>query len=1159
MLATSDFEEFNRLFADASLLLPDADVSKSGLTLKIRKLVCKSISIDNMEFTHTVDSSSQLTAGLSVDPFAFGCTADYSYSFSFFRGSGRMAAQARNNRINAQVQFTSPPTFAQEPPAKTQVSACSSTLDIYDMTFRGGLVARIVDLFENAIDDVIEREIQKVVCKELTSVTDLLDKTLADFQTRLDPQLQAMPESLTNPVYAETELLQVPSNVNLLNLKYTNETIGYWFEQALAEADSLLGDIVEDPQVGPDDLGINIMLRNRLLDDNGALSFDLSDLPAEMDFDPILFEGGDRLTQSTITLNEVRIFGIDSLKSFNPLNMIGNFTVENELTWKYLDVEVYMTVVMEPSTSENSILENPNPVTITEDISVSFGINNVDVVASLMAAIDQDKLGRIELASILKSENIVDCLMSSMFAFNVSGLNVQLDSIDDPVLDGFVSAGIDRIITDGVKAAFVMYEDTFLKAAPRIFQEFIRDLLNTQVLGGVLEDRSCAPATWEAKSESVDWRDLLAKPEQARALGGSGTKPYGDLAYTAYEMALSRFTEDGEDGTPGINEAIIRPMTLRQSGVEGRLAFPSDLVSFSQENITNKMLSNLLDRFEFRMFDGLIENLDTFSAPLSFLKVTKSPNTLENSFFLGSSPASGVLGAIGNVFNSHPLTLGTRVLLELEGKSPFNMSNELQFTASMSSVSLGATVEAFLNANTIATFPLRHVLNTDCWISTLIPSTATKIVSSAVIEIMTAALFALQLDAQCVSCTSTGAQVLPELIDIVEDSGGLDILTVRAPSFLVSLVESDWFDSIIDTRIADSARFCPFQPEYEENAVRTNTAIGMPVFEPESINTLLYTGLNGAWAGFIIFAENLRQQAIPVVDPLEEELSFETPAQGTLLNWTNLGQSTGLGSLADEALEQARSYLGKTDDKGRLEINALLQSLLDENGTLNVNLESQTFELDGLAVTIDSITVGGLDSFERFDVMRPIGVLTLDNSIQLKSLTAELKVSVGYSNDLESIQQLTVTVAVHDVEAAIALFAAFDVERLRQLPLGKILKVENIFPCLLSTAYSVKIAKFVLALGTFETISVEGLMEETSASTTRILNATRQRYEETIVDAMPLLFEGAFKDLVSNYIEYFVDGANCREPMASKESEFLDFRDLLLSSKDSIEYGGSGE
>lgn len=161
LLTTGDFAEFNRLFADATLALPDADVSRSGLTLRIRNLICQEISVDNMHFNHTRDSASRVTAGLFVDPFAFKCKSDYSYSFSFFRGSGRMEAKARNNRINAQVSLTSPTTFAQDPPATTAIVSCGSKLDIYDMTFRGGLVARIVDLFENLIDNVIEREIQK--------------------------------------------------------------------------------------------------------------------------------------------------------------------------------------------------------------------------------------------------------------------------------------------------------------------------------------------------------------------------------------------------------------------------------------------------------------------------------------------------------------------------------------------------------------------------------------------------------------------------------------------------------------------------------------------------------------------------------------------------------------------------------------------------------------------------------------------------------------------------------------------------------------------------------------------------------------------------------------------------------------------------------------
>jgi hypothetical protein len=159
LLTVGDFEEFNRLFADARINLPNADVSRSGLNVKIRNLYCADISIGDIQTNFTETNATTLVASLFVNPFSFRCFADYSYSFSFFvRGSGQMEAKARNSRIQTEIAFYSP--FPQEPPSTTAVVACSTRIDIYDMTFRGGVVARILDLMENLIDSVIEREVQ---------------------------------------------------------------------------------------------------------------------------------------------------------------------------------------------------------------------------------------------------------------------------------------------------------------------------------------------------------------------------------------------------------------------------------------------------------------------------------------------------------------------------------------------------------------------------------------------------------------------------------------------------------------------------------------------------------------------------------------------------------------------------------------------------------------------------------------------------------------------------------------------------------------------------------------------------------------------------------------------------------------------------------------
>ena len=161
LLAIGDFEEFNQLFKDAKIQLPDADVSRSGLTLRIRNLYCHDVAIGDIQtnFTRSDDDTS-VTLGVFVSPFEFVCTADYSYKFLFFRGSGQMVAKSRGNQANTRISFTSPSSFAQDPPATTAISSCSSKINVYDVDFHGGVIARILDLLEEVLEDVISDEVE---------------------------------------------------------------------------------------------------------------------------------------------------------------------------------------------------------------------------------------------------------------------------------------------------------------------------------------------------------------------------------------------------------------------------------------------------------------------------------------------------------------------------------------------------------------------------------------------------------------------------------------------------------------------------------------------------------------------------------------------------------------------------------------------------------------------------------------------------------------------------------------------------------------------------------------------------------------------------------------------------------------------------------------
>lgn len=377
--------------------------------------------------------------------------------------------------------------------------------------------------------------------------------------------LQPIPPNRANPLYRENSM-NAPANVNLLDYQNLEETFGSWVTGILEQADSFFGSVVDDPNA-PDGtgkaLGANKFMRESILDQNRALAILIADLPFEA-FDPVLFQSHDMLTETTIKLVGVRLLGLDTFNKFDPLTgklrpslvpalsirsmkqrhsldpptsvmaAIGRYTLQNTFHLDEVTVEMDLSVKIKPSTKDDAVITNMDPnKEIIESITVKFGVDNLNVNLALLMAVDQDRLRALEIGGLLRAGNILSCFASVLHELGVAGFDATVGNIRDPVLQGFISPGIDRVVSEAVEAVFLMYEPTFLRALPAIFQGPFRDIVEDEVLASDLFNPSDGACSWlmvdAGFDEYIDFRDLLLPPSDAKQVGGSGSEPYGNL------------------------------------------------------------------------------------------------------------------------------------------------------------------------------------------------------------------------------------------------------------------------------------------------------------------------------------------------------------------------------------------------------------------------------------------------------------------------------------------------------------------------------------------------------------------------------------------------------------------------------------------------------
>jgi hypothetical protein len=163
---STGFEQFNELFADATLSLGDYSVPLMDnlVELDIVNLQCSQIVIGDLITGHTLIQENGVDViefTVTLSPFNLDCTAEYRYKALFFSGTGSVNAVAEGNSLTTKIHIKSASTFAQAPPISSAVAFCEADIKTDGrVSFQGDLVASIANGLKGPISDVIDQQTQ---------------------------------------------------------------------------------------------------------------------------------------------------------------------------------------------------------------------------------------------------------------------------------------------------------------------------------------------------------------------------------------------------------------------------------------------------------------------------------------------------------------------------------------------------------------------------------------------------------------------------------------------------------------------------------------------------------------------------------------------------------------------------------------------------------------------------------------------------------------------------------------------------------------------------------------------------------------------------------------------------------------------------------------
>jgi hypothetical protein len=666
------------------------------------------------------------------------CTIDYRYDWGWFGGDGHASAGGTRQSLTTRVRLPRPPAKAD-----ATVTSCDSNVDLTHLSFSGGILSKIANLFKSLFRGKLEDVLQGVLCDELgtlgsdllTSLTSGMHEAIFEYVPPAKGGTYAAPLRSADPLQRERGLdaayqSSLVSWSDLLRpdaAAHPDNTVGHpdadpialmgIVPQAFAAADAYLGERRPDKSAttasAEEDLGINCLLREQGIVDpaTGLIEIDFTNAthPEGM----VFYDGDDPLTHTKIGVRKVSVQGLDKFATFAPLKVLGHqsfshaFSLPGKVTLK---LEAYVSIG--PSRLKDSLVAQHQGNTVEENPQLTVSFSNLDVDAATFLSVSRDRVLHLRLGSVI--DNPVECVASTVDDLEISKFLATIADVDEPQFSGFLSSGIDRLFSQATHIAFLMYEETMLAAMPGMVESSAVDAVNTMVREYLTDNsldqrsashRTCPAPRWKHGSQvyvnfsnSTLWRQI----EDFALEPLSGQDPQ-----TVNEM-VAGLSPDGAWKDPlglvkveaGTGEAMLGVITVK---------------------ISNSSLANL----------DTIYGLEVLAAEPYRYGETWPNNTIAGVTF------DGALREDDKV--SSPYTLSTSMGIGKRDR-PLNFSLRLMFAASGGTTSAGgasafhndftfsleiAEAEVLLQTLTqidlgsLQNLKMLHWTHPDCWISAL--------------------------------------------------------------------------------------------------------------------------------------------------------------------------------------------------------------------------------------------------------------------------------------------------------------------------------------------------------------------------------------------------------------------------------------------------------
>ena len=495
-LTVGDFAILNTLLDSAPIRFGNVTTSRTflGVTVDVilSNLLCNNLYLGDLQIDTSVAEQVQTT----LLDMSTNCTLEYAFSSPLLNGAGPALLSIQIPTLVSTLVFFGTNLASND---------CSATVNIPALDLQGtGAASSLLQTFHPIVVAAVAIEIQRLACANLAPIgSSFITNISSIVQIDLGPYLNDTNANATyDPVAVEQTILSTlpissssSSSSSVVGLLETSKYLGGWMDALLRLVDILFTSTVDDPTIlntgqTTQDLGINVLLRSYLLNDQRQWTMKATDNPF-FTTSGILYKGSNRLTNVDVIIDQISVLGLDTIENF-PMGFLlqeltsSGATVQTAWDWKNLTLVLNVILTLQPSTASDSLFvttaSSAPPVTIQETITATLSAQHLATELAFLIPFNPQGLQYFNLGQVLFGGNFLACLMDHSIIYDavMSGWNVSVSNLADPILTGFNSPGMERWISDSIQEVWSLFLSDIMTALPVFFQTKVRQDINTR-------------------------------------------------------------------------------------------------------------------------------------------------------------------------------------------------------------------------------------------------------------------------------------------------------------------------------------------------------------------------------------------------------------------------------------------------------------------------------------------------------------------------------------------------------------------------------------------------------------------------------------------------------------------------------------------------------